>query len=68
MEALDMLDPKLRLYPSPGRFGCNFCAFQQPCRSKNDGSDYEYDLATNFEVMTPYYIRNDPSTESKGGE
>ena len=70
LEALDMIDPKLRIYPSAGRFGCSFCAFQEPCISKNDGSDYQYTLDTMFEVREPYYVRQEkgPSTESKGGE
>ena len=67
-EALDMIDPSLRIYPSAGRFGCSFCAFREPCMEKNSGGDYQYGLDTLFEVREPYYIRNDPSTESKGGE
>lgn len=70
MEALDMINPDLLVYPSPGRFGCNFCAFREPCISKNDGSDYQYTLDTMFEIKEPYYVRQEkgPSTESKGGE
>lgn len=68
LEALDIVDPNLRIYPSAGRFGCNFCAFQQPCLDKNSGGDYEYVLNELYEIREPYYIRNEPSTESKGGE
>ena len=67
-EALDMIDPNLRIYPSPGRFGCSFCAFRQPCLSKNDGGDYLYSLDTMFEKREHYYVRKEASTESKGGE
>ena len=67
-EALDMIDPALRIYPSPGRFGCTFCAFRQPCLEKNAGGDYQYALDTMFEQREHYYVRNEPSTESKGGE
>lgn len=67
-EALDMIDSSLRIYPSAGRFGCSFCAFREPCMEKNTGGDFQYGLDTLFEVREPYYIRNDPSTESKGGE
>jgi hypothetical protein len=69
-EALDMIDPGLRVYPSPGRFGCDFCAFQTPCMEKNSQGDYEYALNTMFEIKEPYYMRAEkgPSTESKGGE
>jgi hypothetical protein len=68
LEALDMIDPGLRIYPSAGRFGCNFCAFRQPCLEKNAAGDYQYALDTMFERRQHYYIRNEPSTESKGGE
>lgn len=68
LEALDMIDPKIRLYPSAGRFGCNFCAFRQPCMEKNANSDFQYALDTMFEKREHYYVRADASTESKGGE
>jgi hypothetical protein len=68
LEALDMIDPKIRIYPSAGRFGCNFCAFRQPCMEKNDGSDFQYALDTMFERREHYYVRKEASTESKGGE
>lgn len=68
LEALDMLEPGLRIYPSAGRFGCTFCAFQQPCLEMNAGSDYQYALDTMFEKRQHYYVREEPSTESKGGE
>lgn len=67
-EALDMIDPGLRIYPSPGRFGCNFCAFQTPCLEMNSRGDHQYALDTLFERREHYYIRAEPSTESKGGE
>lgn len=68
LEALDIIDEKLRLYPSAGRFGCNFCAFRQPCMEMNDGSDFQYALDTTFEKREHYYVRQAASTESKGGE
>lgn len=67
-EALDMIDTNIRIYPSPGRFGCNFCAFRQPCMEKNAKGDYQYALDTMFEQREHYYVRQDASTESKGGE
>lgn len=67
-EALDMIDPGLRIYPSPGRFGCNYCAFRQPCMEKNSKGDYQYALDTLFERREHYYVRKEASTESKGGE
>lgn len=68
MEALDMIDPKLRIYKSAGRFGCNFCAFRQPCMEKNAKGDYQYALDTMYEQREHYYVRAEASTESKGGE
>ena len=67
-EALDMLDPGLRVYPSSGRFSCGSCAFRQPCLGKNAGEDYLYTLNTMFEQREHYYLRKRPSTESKGSE
>lgn len=68
LEALDMVDPKVRIYPSAGRFGCTFCAFRQPCMEKNDKGDFQYALDTLFERREHYYVRQEASTESKGGE
>ena len=65
--ALDMLQKDLLLYPSPGRFGCDFCAFQTPCIEKNAQSDYQYALDTMYDKKQHYYIREESSTESKGG-
>ena len=68
LEALDMIDEGLRVYPSAGRFGCTFCAFRQPCLEKNAQGDYQYALDTMYEQREHYYVREEPSTESKGGE
>jgi hypothetical protein len=67
-EALDMTDPNLRIYPSPGRFGCNFCAFQEPCKEKNAQGDFMFLLENMFEKKEHYYLKAKPSTESKGAE
>jgi hypothetical protein len=69
-EALEMLEleGRIRVYPSPGRFGCRNCAFRQPCMEQNGGGDYQYMLDTLFERREHYYVRTEPSTESKGGE
>lgn len=68
LEALDIIQPNMRIYPSAGRFGCSFCSFQQPCMEKNANGDYQYALDTMFERREHYYVREQPSTESKGGE
>jgi PD-(D/E)XK nuclease superfamily protein len=68
LEALDMTDPGLRLYPSPGRFACSFCAYRQPCIGTNRDEDVEYMLMSNFVKRDPrYWEHNKPSTESRGG-
>ncbi len=67
-EALEIINPDLFIYPNPGRFGCNFCAFRQPCMEMNSNGDVQYALDTLFEKREHYYVRQDASTESKGGE
>lgn len=70
LEALDIIDQKVRLYPSAGRFQCRNCAFRQPCMEKNSQGDYQYALDTMFEKKVHYYVREEigPSTDSKSGE
>jgi len=44
MEAMDMINPNLPLYPNPMR-DCQFmCGFNGACVSLDDGSDWEYEL------------------------
>lgn len=64
-EVLDIISDDLRIYPSPTKFGCSYCAFQTPCMGMNNGEDFQYALDTMFEKKEHYYIRNEPSTESK---
>lgn len=67
--ACDIVDPNLRIYPNSGRFGCQTCAFRQPCVGQNRGEDYKYTLETMFEKRTKHYWESKvPSTDSKGGE
>lgn len=68
LEACDMLDPNLRIYPSHGRFTCTYCAFKDPCIGKNRGEDYQYTLGSMFEKRVRHYWEKLPSTESRGGE
>jgi hypothetical protein len=68
LEALDMTDNELRIYPSPGRFGCTTCAYRQPCLGMNRGEDVEYMLVTNYETRPHrYWERVASNTDSKGG-
>lgn len=48
LEASDMLDPNLSIYPNPTRMCPNYCPFFSPCVSKDDGSDWEHQLALDF--------------------
>jgi PD-(D/E)XK nuclease superfamily len=38
-EAREMLTPNLPLYPNPGSFVCNYCAFRNPCLVESEGGD-----------------------------
>jgi PD-(D/E)XK nuclease superfamily protein len=69
LEAAEMIRPELPIYPSPGRFGCTFCAFRQPCIGQNRGEDYEYALESGYEKRDyRYWEKTKPSTDSKGGQ
>jgi hypothetical protein len=69
LEALDMTNPNLAIYPNAGRFGCNTCAFRQPCIGENQGEDFLYTLSTMFDKRRYHYWEEKvPSTESKGNE
>lgn len=67
-EALDMVSPDLRLYPSAGRFSCGFCAFRQPCLEKNRQGDYQYMLDTLYDKRDKHYWVKELSTDKQGGE
>lgn len=68
MEASDMVDPHLRIYPAAGRFSCGFCAFRQPCLERNRQGDYQYLLDTMFEKRDKHYWVKELSTDKQGGE
>lgn len=52
LEALDMYDPNVRIYPAPGMFNCMGCSYRVPCLAKMDGSDYQHILDSNFKKRT----------------
>jgi hypothetical protein len=69
LEALEMTDSDLRIYPAPGRFACRTCAFAGPCLSKNRGEDFQYELDSSYDKRRYHYWETkEPSTEGKGGE
>jgi hypothetical protein len=64
LEALEMTSADLRLYPSPGRFACNGCAFREPCMAVNRGEDVDYTLNSLYEKRTKAYYETDkPNTD-----
>lgn len=51
LETLDMLSPKLRIYPNiSNSFKCLGCAFRAPCMAKEDGGDWEELIRVNYTV------------------
>jgi hypothetical protein len=49
LEALDMLDPNLRIYPNiSNNYQCLRCAFRAPCMAKESGADWEQMLRDNY--------------------
>ena len=66
LEACDITDPKLRLYPSAGRFTCNGCAFKDPCIMMNRGEDFSYTLDTLYDKREKHYFERQPSTDKPG--
>ena len=55
LEAQDMLDPDVRIYPNPSRFNCNGCSFFAPCLAKLDGSDHDWILEESGRYTTEKY-------------
>jgi hypothetical protein len=51
MQAAEMVNPSLPIYPAPGKFSCSGCAYYAPCRGKNAGEDIEYTLSTLYEKV-----------------
>lgn len=49
LEALDMLDPDLRIYPNPTKFNCQNCMFRTPCLIEHEGGDVDWVLRENYE-------------------
>jgi hypothetical protein len=49
MEAMDMLDPEVRIYPNPtGDWSCLGCIFRAPCIAADDGTDPRMLINDNF--------------------
>lgn len=66
LEAQEMMNPNLVIYPSTGKMGCSSCAFREPCVGKNAGHDYIYTLGSMFDKLTPYWERNrEPDSDKR---
>lgn len=48
MEAMEMIDPDLPIYPAPSKMNCQNCAFKAPCLGKYNDEDYTYTLESMF--------------------
>ena len=69
LEAADIVDPNLRVYPNAGRFSCGNCAFRQPCLGMNANEDYTFTLESMYvKRRYHYWETKEASTETKGGE
>lgn len=66
LEAKDMVNSELPMYPSMGKMSCSSCAYSQPCIGKNQGHDYIYTLNTMFDKLAPYWERNrEPNSDKR---
>jgi len=49
LEALDMLDPNVRIYPNLSNdWKCQKCAFRAPCLARESGADWEQLIRDNY--------------------
>lgn len=67
LEACDMTDPNLRIYPSAGRFSCGSCAFSEPCLGTNRGEDVEYYLESMYDKRKRHYWEDAEQSTDKTG-
>lgn len=52
-EALEMADPRTRVYPSPSPESCASCTFSAPCLAIHAGHDIDQAMATSFRRRGP---------------
>lgn len=48
MEAMEITNPDLLIYPAPSKMNCQGCAFKGPCLGKYNDEDYQYTLESLF--------------------
>lgn len=49
MEAMDITDPDLLVYPAPSKMACTGCAFRTPCLGKFNDEDYLFTLESLYD-------------------
>jgi hypothetical protein len=54
LEARDMIDPALAVYPAPSWPVCSTCAFRPPCMAMNAGADADALLHTSYRRRPPF--------------
>lgn len=62
LEAQDMIDPELRLYPNPSKTNCSGCVYVSPCIAMNEGGD------VNAILNSSYSRRSDDPVERRLGK
>lgn len=66
LEAADMVDGGLRIYPSVGRYSCSGCAYYQPCIATFRQEDAAYQLETNFfQTDRKYWMEQQRNSEKR---
>lgn len=53
--ASDIVDPTLKRYISPTKYGCQYCDFFNVCVGMQQGADWQYTLNSEFMQKAPYY-------------
>lgn len=53
IEALEMTDPELAIYPNPSPEHCGPCAYRRPCIAMNEGADADAVLAEHYRERPP---------------
>lgn len=61
MEATEMIQKDLLIYPSVGRFGCGNCAYKQPCIAAFRDEDVLFTLGSLFKKVEHRYYHDKPT-------
>lgn len=66
IEAWEMTNPSVNIYPTPSKFSCQWCSFRVPCMSKYDGQDPNFILSQNYQQIKNYYNEEPKETLDVG--